>query len=350
LLLCDNAWISIGHAFVLPTASTRVGVPGQSTTASTVTSVSTSTQLFGLKNNKQVALAAKMALAKKQQQQAAANEDPKDTPVSSSMHKEQEDDPHAEFAKLLANSKPPPKSSDGGGGGGGGGNIKFEPGPLGSNISKFKPKKKETTVGQPRGGPNKQASPEEEEEEEFSPLQVGDRSRRRDFELLTNVTSGIPLGAMQAAQLVPWVPPFVTDYLVVVADPRPRSLDLRRAIEYLHSTYHLGEEQDARIRFTAVVADDATQETAAWMTRVGIVASDFAVLQDGATNLDDSFLTTYGCREGQWSLHALVMDNDGMIRLHETDVDPSNVCAMVKDGIASLDECSKANNNKGKKK
>jgi len=131
-------------------------------------------------------------------------------------------------------------------------------------------------------------------------------------------------------------------------------LDLRRVVEYLHSTYLQStttEQQDARIRFAAVVADDATQETAAWMTRVGIVASDFAVLQDGATNLDDSFLTTYGCREGQWSLHVLVMDNDGMIRLHETDVDPSNVCVMVKDGIASLDaNSSKANNNKGKKK
>jgi hypothetical protein len=72
-------------------------------------------------------------------------------------------------------------------------------------------------------------------EEEDAPLQQGDIARRRDFEPLLSTETSIPLGPITAAQLVPWVPPFLSNYLVVVADPRAQSGDLHQTIQYLSS-------------------------------------------------------------------------------------------------------------------
>ena len=67
-------------------------------------------------------------------------------------------------------------------------------------------------------------------------LQEGDNAKRIHFETLISLKTAQPLGSIGAAQLVPWVPPFLHEYLVVLADPRPLSSDLRRTIQYLVSS------------------------------------------------------------------------------------------------------------------
>jgi hypothetical protein len=74
--------------------------------------------------------------------------------------------------------------------------------------------------------------------DEDVPLQQGDTAQRRHFECLVEVSATVgdrPLGAARAAQLVPWVPQYLSKFLVVVSDPRRQSGDLRQAIQYLTS-------------------------------------------------------------------------------------------------------------------
>lgn len=64
-------------------------------------------------------------------------------------------------------------------------------------------------------------------------LQQGDVSERRHFESLQCVFSNRPIGPIGAAQMVPWVPPFLSQTMIVVADPRPRSSEWRAAVQFL---------------------------------------------------------------------------------------------------------------------
>jgi hypothetical protein len=65
--------------------------------------------------------------------------------------------------------------------------------------------------------------------------QEGDVAKRLEFERLVSLETGQPLGAVGAAQLVPWVPPYLVNYLVVLADPRKQSGDLRQSMQFLAS-------------------------------------------------------------------------------------------------------------------
>ena len=94
------------------------------------------------------------------------------------------------------------------------------------------------------------------QEEDRRPLNEGDKAQRRYFENLVSLDSLQPLGAMGAAQLVPWVPPYLTSYLVVLADPRKQSGDIRQTIQYL--TANLSREILSQV---IVVAADPNDET-----------------------------------------------------------------------------------------
>jgi hypothetical protein len=82
-------------------------------------------------------------------------------------------------------------------------------------------------------------------------------SQRVHFESLVDVVTSRPLGAIGAAQLVPWVPPYLTDCLIVLVDPRANSGDLRQALKYVTSNlqqqqqqqqqhHHQGNDKDGR--------------------------------------------------------------------------------------------------------
>ena len=301
----------------------------------------------GIKN-KQAELAKKLELAKQQQksdddsdEKVVQNTDSKqqqrgDENLLETKKKEQSDE-HAEFARLLAKNQPmrskenpfseptsasqnsKPKTS------GSSSRVKA------TQLLKSKSQQKETTKtskGKTSKMDNENTSWEGDTEETLHNLQQGDKARRLDFETLHDASTSKPLGAMRAAQLVPWVPPFLTEYLIVLADPRPRSPDLRQSAQYLHSE----ESFRNTMKMIAITADDSTKETLAWMKRVNITPDSFGVLLDNPT-LD--WMMTYGCIE-DYSLHILVIDSDGIIQKNVGNVKPSEACHLVSDIVTSL--------------
>ena len=275
---------------------------------------------FQSAKNKQAELVRKMQQAKQQQQQQkvdqenasdAINKQDKDTAAtnkSKSQTKKDHDDMHTEFRKLLASNLPPPEPASS------------------TNVPTLARPQKPKTPATPAagGGPKvaardlkrkrkrQQANSEldksnkesETEQEPIVVLQVGDKGRRRDFEKLVQPMTLQPLGPLQAAQLVPWVPPYLTDYLIVVADPRRQSNDLRATLQYI-----VNDESaallSATVKILAVTADEA-QELVAWQKRSGL--DDLLNDQD-----NDMFLTmvvdpslewmhTYACvdQENPW--------------------------------------------------
>lgn len=313
------------------------------------------TRLFGKGfrgiKNKQAALAEKMKLAKKQQSNeevdtsdgtGVASIKPADRENDSNFTQSENDAPkgdsaHAEFAKLLANSKPPRKSSSSA--------VAMKPkfGPVapGSNMAKFSKHKrtKSKTSDEIRHQQKPSTAEHEPEMDDTLPLHHGDKARRRDFEFLVDVTTSKALGPVRAASLAPWVPPFVVDYLVILADPRPQSSEWRRAVEYAHSTFNTKptKSKQDRLHFMAITTEP-TKETTAWMARSNVPqemnSGSFCIVQDMS-----DWMTSYGCMDSPdgWSLHVLVIDNDGIIQVHQGGVDPSRVCSIISTSLASSD-------------
>ena len=75
-------------------------------------------------------------------------------------------------------------------------------------------------------------------------------AQRRYFEPLIDVDTDKPLGNIEAAKLVPWVPPYLKDCLIVMADPRPNSADLRQSIQYLTSAVEERGDNDEQSQRT----------------------------------------------------------------------------------------------------
>jgi hypothetical protein len=93
------------------------------------------------------------------------------------------------------------------------------------------------------------------------PLQEGDTAIRLHFESLVCTSTRKPLGPMGAAQLVPWVPPYLNRNLIVVVDPRKHSSEWRSIVQLLTSNYSnlMGDLQSSII---AVTVDDPDETTA----------------------------------------------------------------------------------------
>jgi hypothetical protein len=110
-----------------------------------------------------------------------------------------------------------------------------------SSTLKPKPSKRKQIQKRRVGGALDSSSSSNTIEEEAAVLKVGDTARRHDFESLLCITNTKnnnhpTLGPMGAAQLVPWVPPYRTDVLIILADPRRSSKDMHTAISMLLST------------------------------------------------------------------------------------------------------------------
>ena len=203
---------------------------------------------FNSAKNKQAALKEKLEQAKKQK----GGDEKDDCKADESQHQPSSDDQHEEFARLLAQSQPVRSDervftqSE---------NRAQQPKAATSNKPKVKAKvlkkRKKMTAASKKQGEGT------EEAETTVTIHEGDRARRRDFEKLLSLRTSQPLGPMQAAQLVPWVPPFLTHYLIVLADPRRQSANLRQAVQYLTSTL----DPDVQSQVMVVFADDNTETT-----------------------------------------------------------------------------------------
>jgi len=202
---------------------------------------------FNSAKNKQSELAKKMALAKKQQQMDTASVE--DELVDDDDESTQKDKDHLLFAQLLAQSQPvrservftqsesriseETKTHK----------VKAKDLKRKRRVAKESTKKKSMYMTSRffelcLAWTNKAllgCADMMKEMDTEAPLQEGDVAQRRHFENLVSLETSQPLGPMGAAQLVPWVPPYLADYLVVLADPRRQSGDLRQTIQYLIS-------------------------------------------------------------------------------------------------------------------
>ena len=204
-------------------------------------------------------------------------------------------------------------------------------------------------------------------------------AERVHFESLLNITTEQPIGAMTAARLVPWVPPYWIDSLVVLTDPRRHSRDLRVALQYLaqpmehKNNNRLGSSRrtterqmnqnsnetttDAkkahhhktskrRVQVIGITAD-APQQARGWVKSGGL--SDIQVLSDphlewmmayrviggGDSVLPDAVLLEQQQQQhdnsNEWSLTLIEFDTDGSVRRFLRNVDPAHVLSLVED-------------------
>ena len=196
-------------------------------------------------------------------------------------------------------------------------------------------------------------------------------AERIHFEALVNVTTSQPLGAMAAARLVPWVPPYLTDSLVVLTDPRRHSRDLKVALQYvLQQRDHddrIGDEKEMNdpvpttatttnkkanpsnvrkrvVRVIGITAD-APQQARSWMTSGGICSANIQVLSDpdlqwmmaynviGGVGQDDLTVRledeALHHQHNEWSLTLIEFDTDGSIRRFLRHVDPTHVRSLL---------------------
>jgi len=177
----------------------------------------------------------------------------------------------------------------------------------------------------------KKATKKEDKEEDYQALvlQEGDIARRPDFETLVSCASAKPLGNIEAAKLVPWVPPFLADYMVVLVDPRTQSGDLRKTLMYLSSTL------EPRILEQLICINaDSVAETTSWMNRAQMLDMPIKIFSDQKWE----WMKTYSAvvEEGRWSMSIIVICNSGRIRKILREVDPSKASQVVMDAVQSI--------------
>jgi len=273
---------------------------------------------FNSAKNKQAELARKMAIAKKQSainngqddSSAGTGEDPSQTEEERKLEEDR-----ARFAQMLRDSKvtnpnPFEKSDE----------IENRPMRLRVAARIETPKGRKTSKAVKRRKESA-ATPKGEEDDVNVPLREGDIARRGDFETLFCCDSGGPVGPIDAARLVPWVPPFVADYIVILADPRAQSHDLRRTVQYL--TSNLAPDV---LRHTIAINSDEVTETEAWIHRAEI-DTPMRIFSDRNWAWMRRYSAVVG--NGRWSMSITVIDNAGVIRDVVRDVDPSKASQLV---------------------
>ena len=179
----------------------------------------------------------------------------------------------------------------------------------------------------------------EREKDEDQPLQEGDTARRHDFEGLISCETGAALGPIVSAQLVPWVPPFTAEYLIILADPRAQSSDLRRAIQYISSN----ASPDILQQVIAINSDEVNI-TKSWIDRTKTQRGDDGSDTEGDAALIHVFsdrnwewMRRYSAVDnGRWSMSMMVIDSDAVIRRVVRDVDPSQACQLLAEAIESI--------------
>ena len=306
---------------------------------------------FNSAKSKQLELAKKMALAKKQQQpdeeqQKGDKATPADDDDDEEKQRLQQD--RARFAELLRTSKvsnPNPLYEDDELGNIGvksrrsmqsslKASVTARAGALNAKRSKSNIIKANKT--QTKGS---EASQIQEEGDEDQVLQEGDIARRHDFEGLTSCETGAALGPIVSAQLVPWVPPFTADYLIILADPRAQSFDLRRTVQYVSSNV-----SPDILRQVIAISSDEVRVTKSWIDRTTTQqVSDGGRDEDSAgllrifSDRDWEWMRRYSAvDDGRWSMSMMVIDSDAVIRKVTRDVDPSQACQLLGEAIESI--------------
>eukprot|EP00567_Pseudictyota_dubia_P003479 CAMPEP_0197437250 /NCGR_PEP_ID=MMETSP1175-20131217/4517_1 /TAXON_ID=1003142 /ORGANISM="Triceratium dubium, Strain CCMP147" /LENGTH=323 /DNA_ID=CAMNT_0042966717 /DNA_START=33 /DNA_END=1004 /DNA_ORIENTATION=+ len=274
---------------------------------------------FNSARNKQAELARKMGLAKKQRD---PNDDDDPDAQGDGEESTQVKEDRAVFAELLAKSEPVVKKPA------------FGTPKIVSNkpsaASKGSKTKSKVKAADRKRRKNASSKGESEAEADRLPLREGDIAERRDFELLVSLETGKQLGPIGAAQLVPWVPPYLAEYLVVLVDPRRQSGDLRQSIQYL--TSNLGPEVTDKV---IVVSADPNDVTASWIKRSGIDTS-IRMFSDEKLRWMQSYSAVVD--DERWSMSIYLFCTSGVIRKLVRQVDPSKASQLVTDMVHLVEE------------
>jgi hypothetical protein len=212
----------------------------------------------GKAQKKQIELTRKLEIAKQQHQAPSStnsnvtNTFPGVAGVDQNKSEISDDDrlemKRSEFSLLLAQFNPPVVSKD-------------------TYRSQVQTRKSTSNVIPPKKTPSKKVAPTKTEVTPSSivdevPLQVGDKARRIHFETLIDVMTKQPLGSMGAAKLVPWVPPFIHNKIIIVNDPRKQSSEFRTALQYLESSKEQRKESSTNI---IGITSDTAEEMIAYV-------------------------------------------------------------------------------------
>lgn len=200
--------------------------------------------------------------------------------------------------------------------------------------------------------PAKELSSREKKEEEKV-------SQRQFFEALVDVETSHALGAIGAAQLVPWVPPYLTDCLVVFADPRTNSGDLRRTLKYLAS--NLRDKPDKVTQQVVFVTADSAQETRSYVSKKSLfdfqnvilctvvtltlflrapgnvcrwlqrskVSTSIRILSDPELKFMTAYDLSGNEMDSRWSVSMLIFNTDGTRPDAVRNVDPSHATQLT---------------------
>eukprot|EP01082_Thalassiosira_pseudonana_P001258 g580.t1 g580 contig10:328608-329553(-) len=169
-------------------------------------------------------------------------------------------------------------------------------------------------------------------------LYEGDPAPSSPFAELLNIETGEPLGHSGMSRLVPWeggsktAPP--NDYLVVITDPRPKSIELRSAVKRLcNGGSGLGVEV---LKRTVVINSDTPGENRKFLKKnfaensVGVEA--LTVLVD--ENLE--WMREYtALGEKRFSMTMFVL-SEGKCQKIARDIDEFVVCNAIKNAVKSV--------------
>lgn len=154
-------------------------------------------------------------------------------------------------------------------------------------------------------------------------------SQRSFFEDLIDLKTSQTLGPINAARLVPWVPPYLKDCLVVFTDPRHNSGGLRQTLKYMKSELEGRDSNEKYNQQVVFVCTDNVQEMKSWLRRSNIEPT-FPIFSDP----EMKFLSAYGLIgskdiQYQWSMSMLVFDTDGKKPKIFRDIDPYHAPQMA---------------------
>lgn len=109
-------------------------------------------------------------------------------------------------------------------------------------------------------------------------LYEGDPAPIEPFAELCSIQNGECIGSSGAERIVPWIKKNSDDYIVIVTDPRPKSVELRSAIRKLVN----GAVSEEIVKRVVVINPDSAGENRKFMKRFpgGSAAEKLTVLVD----------------------------------------------------------------------
>mmetsp|Transcript_747 Transcript_747/g.1562 ORF Transcript_747/g.1562 Transcript_747/m.1562 type:complete len:349 (-) Transcript_747:147-1193(-) len=285
-------------------------------------SSSSTTALYGAMNrrNKHADMAAKMAEAKRQRELAdSGNDDDDDTATSSQALAESEDETplsaseikerndRQRFADLLENSLTSGGGSD-----------------LDKGYYLTEAQENESADAVFRG---------------VVRLYEGDPAPTAPFAQLLNIENGEPIGKGGMKRFVPWEGSQSSasrDYLVVITDPRPKSLELRTAMKRL-----VGSLSGEALKKCLVINTDTPAENRRFLKKNLPTASDGSGTSGGSSlrimcDRDKEWMREYtALGEKRYSMTVFVL-RDGRVEKIAREVEAEMLPLVVKNAISSL--------------